>query len=99
MKDNFDSHGGPMLLTPNLNGTSRARLIEERIDVVNSIYALQTAMSNAWPNARDYQLQPDNFTPDCREWNELAVALRSFATKLENEAREIQDQEDACRAN
>jgi hypothetical protein len=88
-----------MLLTPNLNGTSRERLIEERCDVSRVAQNLLQAMSNASPNARDYQLKPENFELDLREWNECATVVHAFWVKLAQEIEELQEQEDACRAS
>lgn len=87
-----------MLLTPNLNGTSRERLIEQRCEVGRAALILLGALEDAWPNGRDYQLRPENMKADVEQWNAFASTVRSFRKRMEEEAFEISQQEDACRS-
>lgn len=44
----------------NLNGTSRAALIEQATAVIEAATALEKALAEASPHGRDYQTYPDN---------------------------------------
>ena len=79
-----------MKLTPNLNGTSREALIEQRRDVAASIDTLLNAMTQGYPHPRDYQLAPDGFAPDIAEWRAFSETLRKFKMKMELEAVYVQ---------
>ena len=81
-----------MRLTPNMNGTSRKELVEQRLAVYRACAELAEALGQAWPNGRDYQLAaPGECVKDRDEWEAFAVALRSWGERMMGEAVEIQE--------
>jgi len=42
------------LPTIHLNGTSREELVQQRVDVVEALDAVETVIGKAWPHGRDY---------------------------------------------
>ena len=81
-----------MRLTPNLNGTSKEALVEQRVEIGGAIRELLRALGDGWPNGRDYQLAPDlhgALRADTAEWEAFASSARDFLKRMEDEAYEI----------
>lgn len=81
-----------MLVTPNLNGTSREALVAQRLTVVHAFEDALKVMPESWPHPRDYQLasEPLACEKDAVEWAVVNEMMQRFVKKLREEAEEIQ---------
>ena len=75
----------------NLNGTSREALVEQQADVVTALGALLKAMSDAFPNGRDYQLRPAEYAPAREAWEERMQAVATMHREIEAHAIAIME--------
>lgn len=74
--------------TIHLNGTSADELLEQIAEASRACHALNGALTNAMPNARDYYVQGDGaFEVARREWD----ARRQAVDKVRRELEEIAD--------
>jgi hypothetical protein len=78
-------------LIPNLNGTSRSELLEQRCRITDAIVDLRKILRSSWPNGRDYQTAPAGaMQADIDDWNAFETALAQWADRMMQEAEEVQ---------
>ena len=65
--------------TVHLNGTSRDALLEQLLEAAHAIHEAGRKLAAAYPNARDYYVQPGAA---------IAVAMRQHETRM-NKLREV----------
>jgi hypothetical protein len=75
----------------NLNGSPKERLVEQQSDVAVLFRELLKAMSEAFPNGRDYQLRPAEYAGAREAWEERMLAVSTMCREIEAHALAIQD--------
>lgn len=66
-----------------INGTSRTALLEQQLEVLEAIRALEYAMAEASPNGRDYQHRPAEFRPAQEAWMERQRVVQALRKEIE----------------
>lgn len=82
-----------MIVTPNLNGTSRGELVEQRMKAYRVLMAAVRVLRENSPHPRDYQLAKNPsgaYDEDRARWDYVENAMYDFAVALSDEAVEIQ---------
>lgn len=83
--------------TVNLNGTARADLVQQQVDVLDALTALDKAMAEAMPHGRDYQLAPHTYADARYAWLErrarveamrAEITIHAFAINGQSQGRE-----------
>ena len=82
--------------TVNLNGTSKAQLVEQLMEVMNALRLTEKAMAEASPNGRDYQNSPmtgENGVYAAQDaWNERRQMIAKLGQEIEQYAFHISQQ-------
>lgn len=77
----------------NLNGSSRADLLEKEVAILTALTALQEALQRAFPHGRDYQISPVGMYERARKEAEVEfMALDPIRNRHEEIARALVDQ-------
>lgn len=80
------------LPTIHLNGTSSEELVQQACDAANAISVALTALSQAWPNGRDYYPQGNTALREAEaEWESRRQRLQSVYNELMEFVTSIQD--------
>ena len=74
-----------------ISGTSRAELIQQRIDARRAVMALMETLQHMVPNGRDYIGQNEAFERDRAIYRERFAALDALYNTLTDEALHIRD--------
>jgi len=74
-----------------LNGSPKSRLVEQQSDVLAAIRALKDAMSEAYPNGRDYQYRPAEYPPAREAWEERMKLIHDMGNEIEAHAMAIDE--------
>jgi len=75
----------------NINGTSRRELVQQQLDVLRTLRALQQAMVDAMPNGRDYQIRPSEAPAARAAWMDRIAIIYEMTQEIEKHAMAIQD--------
>lgn len=74
------------LPTIHLNGTSREELVQQRVDVVEALDAVETVIGKAWPHGRDYYPQgPDALVSAQQVWKDRWNAIAEIREEVKAE--------------
>ena len=84
---------GSTLPILHMNGTSRDALLEQRCDVGAAIRAALEALTDMWPNARDYYPEPGRYERARAEHQRRYDMLDTLYRELQAEAEAISDME------
>jgi hypothetical protein len=74
----------------NLNGTTRRQLlIDQQINALQALRAAQTAMCDAMPHGRDFQLNPTDYAPARAAWMDRIQLVYDLSKEVEAHALAI----------
>ena len=79
--------------TVHLNGTSADSLVNQRLEVVESLRDTLNAIGQAWPHGRDYYVQGPNALEEAQDlWQGRVEVLKTMVADITQEALAIQEQ-------
>lgn len=82
-----------MRMTPNLNGTSLERLLDERREIAEACTELLRRLDLHFPHPRDYQLasQPSQaYCMDSSDWAAFTRSVVEFRARMKDEHAELE---------
>ena len=81
----------PILPIVHLNGTSRAALIDQRVEAGRAVREALDKLHEMAPNGRDYFLKPGLFEQARAQHERRAAALRALFNEIEAEYLALDD--------